>query len=66
MKIEPFGEGQRFAASKARLNLEIELRRRDQKDEVVLLEAASEEALYKTHARYFENVDSLLALASNS
>jgi hypothetical protein len=31
--------------------------------EVVLLEAASEDALHKTHGRYFEDVDGLLALA---
>ena len=43
------------------LNLEIELQRRSQTHEVVLLDAASEEALRKTHGRYFENVEGLLA-----
>jgi hypothetical protein len=63
VKLERFAGDQRFAASKARLDLEIELRRRGQKHEIVLLEAASEDALHKTHGRYFEDVDGLLALA---
>ena len=44
-----------------RLDLEIELLRRGQVREVVLLEAASEEALRKTHRRYFEDLATLAA-----
>lgn len=50
-------------ARKARLDLEIELQRHRQNHEVVLLEAASEEALRKRHGRYFEDVGQLLAVA---
>ena len=65
MKLERFADDQRLVASKARLDLEIDLRRRGQRHEVVLLEAASEEALHKTHGRYFEDVEGLLALAAS-
>jgi hypothetical protein len=43
-------------ASEARRELELELNRRGVLHEVVLLEAASEAALRKTHARYFEGL----------
>jgi hypothetical protein len=66
VKLEPFADDQRLAASKARLDLEIDLRRRGERHEVVLLEAASEGALHKTHGRYFEDVEGLLELASSS
>jgi hypothetical protein len=66
VKLERFADDQGLVASRARLDLEIDLRRRGQTHEVVLLEAASEEALHKTHGRYFEDVEGLLALASSS
>jgi len=66
MKLERFADDQRLVACKARLDLEIDLQRRGQRHEVVLLEAASEEALHKTHGRYFEDVEDLLALAATS
>jgi hypothetical protein len=63
VSLERFTDDQRVMARKARLDLEIELQRRSQNHEVVLLEAASEGALRKTHGRYFEDVEHLLALA---
>lgn len=66
VKLERFSDDQRLVAGKARLDLEIDLRRHSQKHEVVLLEAASEEALHRTHGRYFEDVEGLLALAASS
>jgi hypothetical protein len=66
VKLERFADDQRLTACEARLDLEIDLRRSGQRHEVVLLEAASEEALHKTHGRYFEDVEGLLALASSS
>jgi hypothetical protein len=66
VKLERFADDQRVVASKARLDLEIDLRHRGKSHEVVLLEAASEEALHKTHGRYFEDVEGLLALAAGS
>jgi hypothetical protein len=62
IKLERFADDHRLSASKARLDLEIDLRRRGDRHEVVLLEAASEEALRKTHGRYFEDLEGLLAL----
>jgi hypothetical protein len=66
VKLERFTDDQRLMASMARLDLEIDLRRRGERHEVVLLEAASEEALRKTHGRYFEDLEGLLALTASS
>jgi len=41
------------------MEMELELHRRGIKHEVVLLEAASEEAVRRTHRRYFESLDAL-------
>jgi hypothetical protein len=65
VSLERFTDDQRLVAGKAGLDLEIELQRRNQGHEVVLLQAASEEALRKTHRRYFEDVEDLLALAAS-
>lgn len=59
--IREFDELQREDAEIARLELELELNRRGEEREVVLLEAADEAALRRTHRRYFED---LLELAS--
>jgi ppGpp synthetase/RelA/SpoT-type nucleotidyltranferase len=56
-----FEDSEKKKAEDARLAMELELNRRGAKHEVVLLEAASEEALRRTHRRYFED---LVALAS--
>ena len=61
VRLERFTRERRHDAEKARLKLEIELRRNGLIHEVVLLEAASEEALRKTHRRYFEDLTSLAA-----
>jgi len=58
--IREYSSTDRQSAETARLDLELELNRRHQKREVVLLEAASEEALRKTHRRYFENLSQLV------
>ena len=63
VSLKRFTDDQRLMAGKARLDLEIELQRRGQNHEVVVLEAASEEALRKTHGRYFDDVEHLLAAA---
>jgi DNA primase catalytic subunit len=63
VSLKSYANDQRLMARKARLDLEIELHRHSQNHEVVLLEAASEEALRKTHGRYFEDVEHLLAVA---
>jgi hypothetical protein len=63
VSLKNFKDDERLLARKTRLDLEIELQRRGQNHEVVLLEAASEEAVRKTHGRYFDDVEHLLALA---
>ena len=59
VEIQRFDDGQQDQADSVRLGLEMDLVRHRQKDEVVLLEAATEEALRKTHRRYFEDLTTL-------
>jgi hypothetical protein len=54
--MRTFDSSERQAASSARLELEIALMTEGRSREVVLLEADSEEALRKTHGRYFRDV----------
>lgn len=55
-----FDDSDRQAAEDARLEMELELNRCGTKHEVVILEAATEEALRRTHRRYFENLSELV------
>jgi hypothetical protein len=48
-----FDDAQRREAVDARLEIELELNRQGVDHEVVLLEAESEEAIRRTHQRYF-------------
>jgi hypothetical protein len=59
VKLETFNGSDRNRAEEARLNLELDLRLKGIENEVVLLEAASEEAVRRTHRRYFENLSQL-------
>jgi len=61
VRIESFPEPERQDAESARLELELELNRLGRDHEVVVLEAASEAALRRTHRRYFENLSELMA-----
>jgi len=47
-------------AKNARLELELDLNQRGVEHEVVLLEAANEQALRRTHRRYFESLTELV------
>ncbi len=58
--FKSFEDSERRSAEDARLGLEIELNRLSTEHEVVLLEAATEEALRRTHRRYFENLSELV------
>lgn len=56
VKLLRFEERDREQAANARLEIELELNRHgDNSHEVVLLEAATEDALRRTHRRYFED-----------
>jgi hypothetical protein len=59
-----FGKSEQAKAEDSRLNIELDLNRRGINHEVVLLEAASEAALRRTHRRYFENLSQLAKCAS--
>jgi hypothetical protein len=51
-----FRDSERDAAIRARLALELRRRTRKTAPEIVLLEAETEQALRRTHRRYFETV----------
>jgi hypothetical protein len=55
-----FDEPSRQNAEDSRLELELSLKRRGVEREVVLLEATTEEALRRTHRRYFEDIADLI------
>jgi hypothetical protein len=57
--LRSFPDSARQEASEARLALELDQKQKGIEHEVVLLEAASEQALRKTHRRYFEGVAEL-------
>ena len=62
--FERFKDSERLKAQNARLDLELDLNRRRVSHEVVLLEAASEAALRRTHRRYFETLRQIAESAS--
>jgi hypothetical protein len=57
--IEIFADSERAAAENQRLKRELTLHRSGVKREIVLLQAASEDALKVTHGRYFADIATL-------
>jgi hypothetical protein len=57
--IRSFNDSNGQSAEESRLQLELELNLKGTDNEVVLLEAATEEALRRTHRRYFEDLTEL-------
>jgi hypothetical protein len=57
--IRSFKDSERKRSEEVRLQLELDLNRKGIDSEVVLLEAATEEALRRTHRRYFETLTEL-------
>lgn len=57
-----FNDSERRKAEDARLQMELELNRLAVEHEVVLLEAATEATLRRTHRRYFESLSELVKL----
>ena len=55
-----FDDSERQKAEDARLKMELELNKLGTEREVVLLEANTEEALRRTHRRYFEDLSELI------
>jgi hypothetical protein len=60
VSFKEFRDDDSNSAEMARLELELELNRRRVEHEVVLLEAENENALRRTHRRYFENLTELV------
>ena len=56
-----FGDAESRTAEQARLEMELDLNRRRVEREVVILEAENEEALRRTHRRYFEDLAQLVS-----
>ena len=61
-----FDDTERSAAENVRLEIELDQNRRGIEEEIVLLEAASEEAVRRTHRRYFEDPGQIVQSASNT
>jgi len=57
--FESFSDSDREKAEELRLQLELDLNLKGIDNEVVILEAATEEAIRRTHRRYFENLTEL-------
>lgn len=60
VQSHPFEDTQRREADATRLQTELELNRKKIEHEVVLLEAESEDAMRRTHRRYFEDLRQIL------
>ena len=58
--FKTFTDHDSTTAENTRLELELSLNRRGIEHEVVLLEAQNEQALRRTHRRYFENLSELV------
>ncbi len=58
--FQAFDDSHRRDAEDSRLGIELDLNRKGIVHEVVLLDAASEEALRLTHRRYFEDLRQIL------
>lgn len=58
--LKTFEDSEMQTAENTRLELELKLNRSGTDHEVVLLEAASKDALLKTHRRYFENLSQIV------
>ena len=59
VKLKTFDDVQQLEAERLRLEIELDLNRRGIAHEVVLLQAQNEDALRRTHRRYFENLRQL-------
>jgi hypothetical protein len=60
IRLDKFDDDDRTMADKKRLTLEIDLNRQQIDHEVVLLQAHDENALRRTHRRYFEDLAELV------
>jgi len=66
ISLREFSDDARHLADTARLELELRLFRQGIEREVVLLDAPSLEALKRTHARYFEDLQQIVRSITSS
>ena len=64
--MSTFEDSERALAEDTKLGLELARNKDGIQQEVVLLEASSEDALRRTHRRYFENLVELVRSSSSS
>lgn len=62
--LRQFVDSERAKAQDERLDIELALNRSGAEHEVVLLEAADEDALRRTHQRYFDDLAEILKSAN--
>ena len=62
LTLRSFPDSDRDRASEERLELELSLNLSGIENEVVILEAATEKALRRTHRRYFEDLSELASV----
>ena len=65
VRLHPFEDNQREAAEQLRLQRELEVAQRGLRHEVVLLQAADEDAIRRTHRRYFMTASQIVASSSS-
>lgn len=63
VRFEVYHDTERARAEDVRLEIELTLNCNGMDHEVVLLQAASEDAVRQTHRRYFESLDSIASRA---
>jgi hypothetical protein len=63
--ISSFRDLDRRRAEESRLKLELDLNEKSVDHEIVLLEAENEEAVRKTHRRYFEDLFELTSVPTS-
>ena len=66
VSMRTFEDSERAFAEDTKLGLELARNKDGIQQEVVLLEASSEDALRRTHRRYFENLVELVRSSSSS
>ena len=63
--LKSFPDSERGRAEESRLELELNLNLHGIENEVVMLEAATEDALRRTHRRYFEDLAELATVPAD-
>jgi hypothetical protein len=63
--MSTFDDSEREKVDDLRLDLELDLNHRGIDREVVILQAATEQAIRRTHRRYFESLAELLKMPAN-